>query len=559
MTPARSMAASVIALGFASSFTAPTPAFAAPAPCERAENYAAQSGAEMLRIDRLAWHTSSDPARPSIKSSHPSDSLPAPSGRSRGESESVTDTANGLLGSGSDLTGGDIGDSGEGVTGFLSGTGDLLKSITNGGVTAPGGALGAAGNGGQGGGLGAAGGGQGGGGPVEGTSDDPSSSSVAGVGLGETKTAMIADARTNALAVGRIVDGEGSLSKPLIQSAPPNSADAARHTPSGSAGPLGFGAGDLGAHARWDAAMACGNAVGEVAHSSASLKRVDLLGLLHASNSISSLSSTSMSREGGEARSVAAATMDAGKLTLADGKVKVQVLEPPVLTASMGGTTGGQVAYQPAKVEVSWPGGKSKTLTTAGDAVDISLGTEEHSAESTSLDALPKLSGLLPTSALPLPSIPGLPSLAAPDTESTPAATDGVTIRISLGDVRRATKANAIAAKAATIKIAISESRDDDESGHSKNDKKGHGKSDGRGNDGYGDAGSTVAAQMSLGLLEAAVVAPEAADHNAGVVGSAALPITGPQAGLIAAGGLGLLVAGGAFLLAGRRRRRTLS
>ncbi|MEV6852120.1 LPXTG cell wall anchor domain-containing protein [Actinoplanes sp. NPDC051411] len=456
--------------------------------------------------------------------------MPTPSGRSRGESESVTDTADGLLGSGSDLTGGDIGNSGEGVTGFVSGTSDLLKSITNGGVTAPGGALGAAGSGGQ-----------GGGGPVRETSGG-SSSSVAGVGLGETKTAMIADARTNAVAVGRIVDGEGALSKPLIQSAPPNSADVARHTPSGSAGPLGFGAGDLGAHARWDAAMACGNAAGEAAHSSASLKRVDLLGLLHASNSISSLSSTSLSREGGEPRPVAAATIDAGKLTLADGKIKLQVLEPPVLTASMGATTGGQVAYQPAKVKVTWPGGKSKTLTTAGDAVDISLGTDEHSSESTSLDALPKLSGLLPTSALPLPSIPGLPSLPTPDTESAPAATDGVTVRISLGDVRRATKANAVAAKASAVEIAISEGRADE--------------SDGRGKDGYGDVGSTVAAQMSLGLLEAAVVAPEAVPTNGGVVGSAALPITGPQAGLIAAGGLGLLVAGGAVLLVGRRRRR---
>ncbi|HEY0532489.1 MAG TPA: hypothetical protein VGD29_12925 [Actinoplanes sp.] len=551
MTPARSLAASVIALGFASSLTAPTPAFAAPGPCERAQNYAAQSGAEMLRIDRLAWHTSSDPERPSIKSSHSSDPSPSPSGRSRGESESATDTANGLLGSDANLTGGDFGNSGQGVTGFLSGTGDLLKSITNGGVTAP---LGAVGGGGQGrGGQGR--GGQGGGGPVEGKSGGPSSSSVAGVGLGETKTAMIADARTNAVAIGRIVDGEGSLSKPLIQSAPPNSADASRHTPSGSVGPLGFGAGDLGAHAKWDAAMACGNAAGEVAHSSASLKYVDLFHLLHASNNISSLSSTSMSRDGSEPRSVAAATIDAGKLTLADGKIKLQVLEQPALTASIGTTTGGEVAYQPPKVKVTWPGGKSKTLTAAGDSVDISLGAGEHSSESASLSALPKLDGLLPTSALPLPSIPGLPSLATPDTESAPAVTSGVTVRISLGDVRRATKAHAIAAKASAIKIAISEGCTADKSGDSKDDHK----SDRRGNDGYGDLSSTVVAQMSLGLLEAAVVAPEAAHHNAGAGASAALPITGPQAGLIAAGGLGLLVAGGAALLAGRRRRRTVT
>src|SRR4051812_49087351 len=53
MTPARSLAASVVALGVASSLTTALPASAAPAACQRAENYAAQSGAEILRIDRL--------------------------------------------------------------------------------------------------------------------------------------------------------------------------------------------------------------------------------------------------------------------------------------------------------------------------------------------------------------------------------------------------------------------------------------------------------------------------------------------------------------------------
>ncbi|WP_203772199.1 hypothetical protein, partial [Paractinoplanes deccanensis] len=54
MTPARSLAASVVALGFTGALSAPQPAFAAPAPCERAESYAAQSGAELLRINKLA-------------------------------------------------------------------------------------------------------------------------------------------------------------------------------------------------------------------------------------------------------------------------------------------------------------------------------------------------------------------------------------------------------------------------------------------------------------------------------------------------------------------------
>src|SRR5690348_11972255 len=71
MTSVRSLAAGVAALGFASTFTVSLPAQAAPlpalpahssasiplrgapAPCERAERYAAQAKAEFLRVERL--------------------------------------------------------------------------------------------------------------------------------------------------------------------------------------------------------------------------------------------------------------------------------------------------------------------------------------------------------------------------------------------------------------------------------------------------------------------------------------------------------------------------
>src|ERR1051325_9935940 len=66
MTPARSLAASVVALGFAGALTAPQPALAAPSSCEQAENFAAQSGAEMLRIDRLEVRSTA-PERPRVK------------------------------------------------------------------------------------------------------------------------------------------------------------------------------------------------------------------------------------------------------------------------------------------------------------------------------------------------------------------------------------------------------------------------------------------------------------------------------------------------------------
>jgi len=52
MTPVRPLAVSAVALSIAGAFM-PIPASAAPAPCEGAGNYAAQSGAELLRLNKL--------------------------------------------------------------------------------------------------------------------------------------------------------------------------------------------------------------------------------------------------------------------------------------------------------------------------------------------------------------------------------------------------------------------------------------------------------------------------------------------------------------------------
>lgn len=53
MTSVRPLAASAAALATAGVLIAPIPAVAAPAPCARAEFYAAQAGAELLRLNRL--------------------------------------------------------------------------------------------------------------------------------------------------------------------------------------------------------------------------------------------------------------------------------------------------------------------------------------------------------------------------------------------------------------------------------------------------------------------------------------------------------------------------
>jgi hypothetical protein len=146
---------------------------------------------------------------------------------------------------------------------------------------------------------------------------------------------------------------------------------------------------------------------------------------------------------------------------------------------------------------------------------------------------------------LPLPTIPDLPSVAGQDIESAPAGGPGTRVRVSLGDVRQATKGHAIAARATAIKVAINQ---DETTG-------------GRGRSGYGDRPrSTVSLALGVGLLEAAAVAPEqkpVAGVSPAVGGTGGgLPITGPRLDLLAYGGGGLLVAGIIAVLAGTRRRR---
>lgn len=636
MTPVRSLAASVVALGFAGTLTAPLPAFAAPAPCERAENYAAQSGAELLRIDRLELH-STGLERPVVKSgtsathADPSDSVreddvpgatdrllvPDPPADSPDPGASTDNGAGGLgdvlpgsddapaADADTDSSGSDDGSVVDGVVditngGYLDtraplGSPSMVTSserVVDGGLRSEGrdgtsvgdreialgmgsgnvigsrrttrdatGSRVAAGSPVRA--SGASGrqsdvsdvpasavGAQTGSGSGSGSRSDGGNAVLAGVGLGEAKTALVANAQVNSAAVARMVNGQASgkasLTGPLVQQAPPgNDRPAERRIPAGRVGPITIGAGELDAHARWDARMACGNTAGEAASAAASLNRVDILpgadgALVRVPEKISSRSTTALERRGNDPRAVASATVAAGRLSLAGGRVRVRMLRAPMLTASIGTGSGGEIRYQPAIVEVSGPDIKTKRLETVGDGIEVPLGDDSGRAESTSLSALSALDGVRSGLPLPLPTVPGLPSLGTPETESAPAVGAGSKVRISLGDVRQATKGNAIAARATAIKIAIT-----------------HGSvTDGRSRPGYGGkAHGGVVAEVGFGLLEAAAVAPDS--QTRAVAGAAGgLPITGPRVGLLAMGGLVLLVAGGMAVFLGVRRRR---
>src|SRR5689334_1845248 len=90
MTSARSLAASAVALGFASALTAPMPAVAAPAPCERAETYAAQSGAESMRIERLEVRAAAA-ERPTVENDEPDAESGRPARRVPGTTDPTTE------------------------------------------------------------------------------------------------------------------------------------------------------------------------------------------------------------------------------------------------------------------------------------------------------------------------------------------------------------------------------------------------------------------------------------------------------------------------------------
>jgi hypothetical protein len=566
MTPARSLAASVAALGFASAMTAPLPAYAAPAPCTRAGRFAAQAEAEAFRIERLDLQGATKRAhgegvarrdsgeRPSVEASESAgevleqlDQVEPDPARSDGEDESGKDES-GEDESGQDADGVAVDESDESASpeptadeGFTPAA-FRAPSTTSGGRDAePASSAGSDAK--------AAGGGgdakpAGGGGDV---GSGGSKTVVSGVGIGDSRSVMIADAPVKSAAAGLVLNGRvagAPAAEQVLQQAPPSHAKAAeQRTGLKKFGPIQVGAGEMSAHARWDTAMGCGAAAGEISRSATRLDRVAVGGeLIRVPDMISSLSSTALSRTGGSARSVASVSVSAGRIELAGGDVKIRVLRAPTLRVSMSATEGGEVRYQPAVVEVSGPGLSRTRLDTSSDRIDVTVSDVGPLTESVPAP-------VLPSHGSPLPSIPGLPvPSGSPSTGGAGGgapllenATAGkAVVRVSLGDVRQASKGNALAARATAIKVAVLRvSRAN------------------RGRSGYGS--SAVVADLGVGVLEAAAVAPEPGRRSVEAGSPAAagsLPVTGPRVAPMVITGVGLLAGGVCAFLMGARRRR---
>jgi hypothetical protein len=636
MTPARPLAASVVALGLAGVITAPAPAVAALAPCEQIQEYAAQSGAELLRVHRLdlAALGAEEPAEGAAAAGRPAaGSSPGPAkarpgtpgapgapgapaagpgggdapgrgsaGRSEADGAGVRGPAGprGGDGSGSGSQGassggaarslpgiGGVGLPGLGVVdgpaggpaGEAGSEGGRSPASGDGPASAAGGRASAAAGGGNGpgstaGGNGSAPGrtgsrdGRPGAAPIGAGSPsadagrtgartvpgpgaasaaqpaEPAAPTVSEVAMAAVKSAFVSTASPNSAAVGRMlgVSDGSALGRAQIQQAPPtNAKPGTRATAAADVGPLSLGAGTLASHAQWQPGMVCGTTVGSVTRAEATLRESQIApaeggALVDVPDPGRSLSTTTLERHGGAARTVAAASVDAGRIDLFGGAVRVTIEKPPTLLTSMSTSDGGEVRYVPPVVKVSGDGVDTVRLSAAGDSVALTLGAGDAPRAESGLISrwragLGRLTGGAPLS---LPTVPKVPSLRAP--ESATVAGAGTTLRISLGDVRQATDGYAIAARADAIRIALTQAGP-------------------RGREpGY----DGVVLDLGVGVLESASVSPEPAGFGGGAVADASddLPVTGPRVDVLALAGAGLLVAGTAALVFGLRRRR---
>ncbi|WP_433828088.1 hypothetical protein ACQP2E_01465 [Actinoplanes sp. CA-015351] len=519
MTPARSVITSVVALGVAGAITVPLPAFAHASSCAKPGSHAAQSSAQLLRINRLELGAVAAPATRSSQAA----------GGQGGWAGSPSPAA--------------------------------APAVPSGGAASPSSAS-------QGKGFGRT---------------HESAPAVSGVALGDARSVLIASGSVKSAAASRALDGRvtggasrndqaGAASRDdrvgasrndlVVQQAPPGNRKASTQLLGAKRfGPLRAGSGNLSALARWNDGLACGSITGEASAASAELNQVTLTGggnqsLVRVPDRFTASSSTGVRQRGGKPESVSTATLAAGRLILADGEVRIRVLRAATLRVSMSSAGRSEVDYQPPVVEVTQRDSKPTLLNTPGDYKEVTLGEE-----AVPLESLP--TGLTAADPLPLPSIPGLPALG--DLESTPASgASGARLRISLGAARQATKGKAIAARATAVRISLVRESDDSRAvvadlglgmleGAAVAPRRVPGASDDAGGAG---ASTGVSAGVSTGVSTGVSAGSSDSGADAAGVGAAGLPITGPGLIPLLLAGSGLVIGGMcAFLLSSRRRR----
>ena len=502
MTPVRPLAASVVALSIAGAFT-PIPASAAPMPCERAENYAAQSGAELLRLNRLDLRPAGRHADPVTRVGL-ADAKSALIANGKVNSAAVSrmldaqgagNLASPLIqqappthakASTRDIGAGDAGP-------FTFGDGTLSSHAQ----WAPGLACAA----------------------EDGEVTRAAASLATASIVGDQKSALFTVRRKVSSLSTTALDGRGPAARAVASAT------------------IKAGTIDL-----------LDNTV------RIKIKRVPTL-------------TASMARNGdGAVRYVPAVLevsgrgIDTARLDAAGDKVEITVDgvgakgRPGV--GDSAGHRNGDDSGSPASSEID--AGSTDQPSDAGheDGDDSAVqpnsdSSDEIPPDSPTESALAGLlggllgktpvGGLTSGSPLPLPTVPGAPPVGGAE-ESARVARPGVTLLISLGDVRQARSGHAVAARASAIKVALTQGR--------------------AAADGYGSGASDrsgVVMDLDVGALEVAAVAPEPATGGVqGAVSGAGggLPITGPRVDYLAIAGIALVVLGAAATVLGRRRGR---
>lgn len=413
----------------------------------------------------------------------------------------------------------------------------------------------------------------------------PHAMPVLGVGVGEARSAMVAESAVNAAAVVRLLGARPSdpstpaaLTRPVPRQAPSTGPATSRvATPAARVGPVQLGAGSLTSSARWGPAMSCGRATGEVSRAGAVLARATILAgrsgraLVRVPQRVETRSTTALERRGADVHTVARAGVAGGTVELLGGAVRVTMLRAPTLTVSIAATGSADVRYVPAILQVSGHGFRTVRLTSPGDQAELALagaagsGTRSGGGAGTvggtavpgdplggvlaglSADALHGVTSAIAMRLPGVPPRPGVPPLAPRGTGSTAPADH--TLRITVGDVRQAVVGHAVSARASAVRLQITtgtpSSRDGDRL--------------------PGSGGDGVVLDLDVGVLAAAAVAPEPAvasspvDSRWDVVSGTGggRPVTGPRADLALTGGVLLLACGLAALVFGLRRLRS--
>jgi len=514
MTPVRPLAASVVALSIAGAFT-PIPASAAPLPCERAENYAAQSGAELLRLNRLDL-------RPVGRDDKPVTRV----GLADAKSALI---ANGKVNSAAVSRMLDAEGAGNLTSPVIQQTPPTHPKASTRGIRAADAGPFAFGNGALSSharwapGLACA--------AEDGEVTRAVATLAAASILGDEKRALFTVRKKVSSLSTTALDGRGPAARAVASAT--------------------IGAGTI---------SLLGGTV------QIKIQRTPTL-------------TASMATSGGEVRymppvlEVSGRGIDTAHLDAAGDQVEIAVDGEGVANHQGGGSPGNGSAtgHQGHGGPTSHGGSSGSHQSGDGSASDQSPdvteaggnpqtplspkgspGSLDERAASTEsapagllggLLAKAPVGGLTSASPLPLPTVPGVPPVGG-EPESAQVTGPGTTLRISLGDVRQARSRNAVAARVSTIKIALAE-----------------GSSTGQAKNGYGnDAAdrSGVILDLDVGTLEAAAVAPEPVGAQGAVSGAGGgLPITGPRVDYLAIAGLALLVLGATATLVGRRRQRT--